>query len=510
MSSGFAPILRELAAANPAAPALTCDGQTWSYGELDRRSSQTAQALVRAGVKPGDRVGVLSRNCPEFFEMIFAANKCGAILVGLNWRLAAREIEAITADAEPVLVFTGASGEADLLNEAARAAPQLVDVVTFGEGFEAWRATAPAVDPNHPNGPDDVAMLLYTSGTTGLPKGAMLTNRGLSYTRRLGAEIWGMSEKSVNLVAMPLFHIGGSGYGSSTLLNGGHTILMRDVNLPKILDSIGRYRVTHAFFVPTVLQGLLQTPGVAETDFSSMELLMYGASPISETLLAEALRVLDCEFIQAYGMTETSGTIVDLMPSEHHIIPGRPNRLRSCGQALPFAEIRIVDPATGQDKPVGNVGEIWVRSEMVMKGYWRNPAATAETIVDDGWLRTGDAAYMDDDGFIYLYDRYKDLIISGGENIYPAEVENAVLSHPAVQECAVIGIAHERWGETPRALVVLRPGQSADEAGLVAHCRSRMAHYKCPGSVLFVESLPRNASGKLLKTELRRLYGRKT
>ena len=505
MSTSFATILRDLAARRPDAPALTCGDVTWTFRDLDARSSQTAQALMAEGVRPGDRVGVLARNCAEFYELIYACNKAGAILVGLNWRLSPGEIEAIVADAAPTVIVTGHSGEADLLNATVRGSKGLKRVVVLGEDYEAWRAKAPKADPGHAGAPDDVAMLLYTSGTTGLPKGAMLTNRGMSYSKRLG-EVWGMTQDSVNLVAMPLFHIGGSGYGSSTMLVGGHTVLMRDVNLPLIVKTMEKHRVTHAFFVPTVLQALLDVPGIDLADLSSLKLLMYGASPIGESLLRTALQVLSCDFIQAYGMTETSGTVVTLEPVHHRLDGGSTDRLRACGLALPFAEIRITNPVTSAAVPRGDVGEIWVRSPMVMKGYWKNQRATDEALTKDGWLRTGDAAYQDADGFIYLYDRYKDVIISGGENIYPAEVENALLSHPDVSECAVIGIPHERWGETPRAIVVPRIGRAPTEAELIAFARSRLAHYKCPTSVVMAETLPRNASGKLLKRELRKVY----
>jgi long-chain acyl-CoA synthetase len=504
MAGNFASILREWAMRRPDAPALTFGEETWTFGALNASTSRSAQALIAEGVRPGDRVGILSRNCAEFIELIFACSKAGAIAVGINWRLAPVEIDAIVADAEPTLVFVGPSEEA-LLSESARGTPGLRRVVAFGPEFSAWRNAAPEGEPSVAQGPRDVAMILYTSGTTGAPKGAMLTNLGMSYTQRLG-EAWGMGEESVNLVAMPLFHIGGCGYGTSTMLVGGHTVLMRDADPSKIVEHIERYRVTNAFFVPTVLQSILAVPGIERADLTSLKLLMYGASPIGEALLRRALEILHCGFIQAYGMTETSGTIVTLEPDEHSLDGTHPERLRSCGRPLPFVEVRVTDPATLQECGSGTVGEIWVRSEMVMQGYWRKPKATAQAITADGWLRTGDAAYCDPDGFIYLYDRYKDMIISGGENIYPAEVENALLFHPAVSEVAVIGVPHERWGETPRAIVVMRPGQSANPADLIAFVKTRLARYKCPTSVIFAESLPRNASGKLLKTELRRRY----
>lgn len=501
MTTNFATILRKHAQNRPDAPALTFEGQTQSFAELDTASSRCANLLLAKGVRAGDRVAILSKNRAEFFEAIFAVNKIGATLVCLNWRLSPREIGEILADAEPSLLLIDDMG-ADLLPDDFEAC----DMLRFGPGFGAEKEARPATDPGHDVAPDDVALILYTSGTTGLPKGVMLTNEGMSYTARL-ADAWGMSDQSVNLVAMPLFHIGGCGYGSSTMLAGGHTVLMADVDIPTIIDLIPRYAVTHTFMVPAVVQALLNTPGIADADMSSLELLMYGASPMGDVLLRRAIKTLGCGFMHAYGMTESAGTVVCLGPDMHD--PDGPNShlLKSCGTALPWVELRVVDPATGADCPVGGVGELWLRSRMLMKGYWRNQQATEEAIVEGGWFRTGDAAYLDEEGHVFLFDRYKDMIISGGENIYPAEIENVLNGHPAVAQVGVIGVPHERWGETPLAVVVLRDGQCASEAELIAHTRADLAHYKCPTCVTFAESLPRNASGKLLKPEMRRIYG---
>ncbi len=382
----------------------------------------------------------------------------------------------------------------------------ICDILRFGPDFEALRRAEPATDPGHHGAPDEVALILYTSGTTGLPKGVMLTNEAMSHTARLG-EAWGMSGTSVNLVAMPLFHIGGCGYGSSTLLAGGHIVLMADVDIPTIIDLIPRYAVTHTFMVPAVIQTLLNTPGVEDADMSSLQLLMYGASPMGDVQLRRAIDTLGCGFMHAYGMTESAGTAVFLGPEKHDPDGPLSRLLKSCGTALPWVELRAVDPATGADCPPGAVGELWLRSRMIMEGYWRNEKATDEAIVEGGWFRSGDAAYLDEEGHVFLFDRFKDMIISGGENIYLAEIENVLNGHPAVAEVGVIGVPHERWGETPLAAVVLREGHSASEDELIAHTRADLAHYKCPTRVEIAESLPRNASGKLLKPEMRRIYG---
>ena len=501
--STFAQMIREHAAQRPQAAALSFEGSTWTFEELHNLSSRAAQALLNEGVKPGDRVALLTKNRAEFYELLLACSKVGAILVGLNWRLAPVELDAIVQDAAPTLVITGPD-EAQLLTATARAQPGLHRVIVFGLPYDGWRANS-AVDPGYVGGPDEVALLLYTSGTTGLPKGVMLTNENMFHTRRL-AMSWGMGPDSVNLVAMPMFHIGGCGYGSSTLLVGGHTVLMREVNPTVAIELIERYRVTHTFFVPAVVQALLQVPGIEQAKLSSLQLLMYGASPIGEVLLRRALSVLRCNFMQAYGMTETAGTVLDLPPTDHELDGPRSGLLRSCGRAYPWVELRIIDPTTLADVAPGEVGEIWLKSPMVMKGYWGKPEATSQSIMTGGWLRTGDAAYQDAQGYVYLFDRFKDMIISGGENIYPAEVENALNAHPAVLEVGVIGVPHERWGETPMAVVVLRPGQQAEPLDLIAFARERLAHYKCPTKLFFSDTLPRNASGKLLKRELRRLY----
>ncbi|MBX3572909.1 MAG: long-chain-fatty-acid--CoA ligase [Mesorhizobium sp.] len=496
----FASTLRRHARDRADAPALTFAGRTRTFAELDAATSRVANLLLANGIGAGDRVAVLAKNCAEYFEVLIGASKMGATAVGLNWRLSPREMNEILRDCEPSLLFHDERGE-QLLPDGAPCR-----AIAFGEAFADARDAAPASDPLHDSRPDATALILYTSGTTGLPKGVMLSNKAMSYTARLAAA-WGMGPTSVNLVAMPLFHIGGCGYGTSTFMAGGHTVLVPEVNVDEILSLIPRYRVTHTFLVPAVVQMILNAPALKDADLSSLELLMYGASPMGDVLLRRAIDALGCNFMHAYGMTESAGTVVILPPDKHDPDGPRPELLKSCGRPLPWIELRIIDPTTMRDATIGSVGEIWLKSPMTMTGYWRNPSATREAIVEDGWFRTGDAAYADADGYIFLFDRFKDMIISGGENIYPAEIENVLNGHDAVAQAAVIGVPHERWGETPAAFVVLKPGSSATVEELLAHTRRNLATYKCPSVVRIVETLPRNATGKLLKPELRRLYG---
>jgi acyl-CoA synthetase (AMP-forming)/AMP-acid ligase II len=301
---------------------------------------------------------------------------------------------------------------------------------------------------------------------------------------------------------MPQFHIAGSVLGLLGLNRGARTVILRETAPAEILRLIPSERVTVTFLVPALLLFMLQTPGCQEVDFSSLRRIVYGASPIAVDVLRAALTTFTCDFCHLYGLTETTG-VVTCLPPEEHALTDSP-RLRSCGKPLSNAEIRVVDPDDVELRP-GYVGEIVVRSPQNMHGYWNRPEATAATIRDD-WLHTGDAGYVDADGYLYIHDRVKDMIISGGENVYPAEVENVLFGHPAVADAAVIGVPDPRWGEAVKAVVVLQATSPATEAELIAYCRERIAHYKAPKSVDFVASLPRNPSGKVLKRVLRAPY----
>ncbi len=497
METNLLSLLRTHASQTPDAPCLTFGTETLSFGQLNARASSVANALQARGVQSGDRVALIARNTPAHFELFFGCAKAGAIFLPINWRLSAREIAGILADGAPALLIVEGDLQ-DLLEEASG----LPGTIALAD-YPAWRDAATPKDAGRLPVADDPLLILYTSGTTGLPKGAVLSHDNLSYLARMARELWGFTENSVNLVAMPLFHIGGIGYAMTGLSQGGHTILMQQVVPAEIIAAIRDRRVTHGFFVPTVIQMLLAVPGVEGMDLTSLDRILYGAAPIGETVLKRAIEVFGCGFSHAYGMTETAGTVVTLAPEDHDPDGPLAHRLRSCGLAMAWNELAIVDPATGNPVASGEVGEIRIRSKVNMLGYWNKPQETAKTITPDGWLCTGDAAWQDADGYVYIHDRFKDMIVSGGENIYPTEIENVLYDHPAVAAVAVIGVPHERWGETPKAFIVARPGILPTEAELIAFTRHRLAHYKCPTSIAFVTALPQNASGKILKKDMR-------
>ncbi len=506
-------LLRYQAARQPEAPMLSLGEDRVSWSELKGRACRLAQALAGEGVGPGDRVAFLDRNGTAYFEALFGGAFLGAVNVAVNWRLAPPEMGAVIDDSKAsVLIIHG--DYLPCLAAMGTDLPSVVRIVVIGEpsggdrevGYEAWRDAGEEVDPGYVGDPEEVSMQLYTSGTTGLPKGVMLTNGNLATAIGEAGETFRINEETVSLVAMPLFHIGGSGWALCGMSRGGRSVILRDVDPGEILRIFEEEQVTETFVVPAVLMLLLATPGIGVRDLSSLRNIFYGASPIAEEVLVNCMRVFGCEFTQVYGMTETTGAITALRPEDHD--PDGPRRylLRSAGQAHRGVELRIVDPDSGEDSPTGIVGELYTRSAYNMLGYWEKPEETDRTLLADGWLRTGDAGYVDADGYLFLHDRIKDMIVSGGENVYPAEVENVLLSHEGVADAAVIGVPDERWGETVKAVVVPVPGVEIDAGELISFCRERLAHYKCPTSVDLAEVLPRNPSGKILKRELREPY----
>jgi long-chain acyl-CoA synthetase len=493
--------------------AIVCGDRSWTFAELDAASNRVAQALRAQGVGPGDRVGFLDKNSPEYFLLLFGAAKLNAVTVAVNWRLAPPEMAYVIDDAGAKVLAIGHEFHGHL---ASMEIPGVEKIVSIGksndhEDFDTWMDAQPAEDPRTPSAPNDTCYQLYTSGTTGHPKGVELTNQNFFSMLPTASAEWSFDERSVNLVAMPLFHIAGSGWGVVGLFTGCESILVREVDPSEILRIMPAHRITNALLVPAVLQILLAHPGIESVDFSALRILVYGASPITESVLVGAMKTFRCDFAQAYGLTETTGGATILRPKDHD--PGGPRAklLRSAGQPWGDVEVRIANPETGEALPDGQVGEIWMKTVQNMKGYWNNEAATREVFPEGrdadgrGWFRSGDAGYLED-GYVFIHDRVKDMIVSGGENVYPAEVENALMAHDGVADCAVIGVPDEKWGETVKALIVPAAGADPSQQELIEHCRGRIARYKCPTSVERIHEIPRNPSGKVLKTELRKPY----
>jgi acyl-CoA synthetase (AMP-forming)/AMP-acid ligase II len=504
----LADITRLYAAERPDRIVMVYAGRDTTVAQLDRRASQVANGLIAEGLGPQSRIAVLDKNSDVFFETLFGAAKANVVLVAVNWRLAPSEMAYVINDAMTEVLFVGAEffDALDTIRDELRTVKKIVALdgsPADWEPYSAWRDRQRVIDPVVPVDGSDVIVQMYTSGTTGRPKGAQLTHNNLVSLLRTALGEWGdWSDQDVNLVCMPVFHIAGSGWALVGFYAGAKNVIVREVVPTEILRVVSEYHVTKTIFVPSVILFLLQTPGIQEADLSSLKLIVYGASPMPLDLLRRAMATFQCGFGHVYGLTETTGGIVYLPPEEHDLTGGP--RLRSCGQPLSHVQLRIVD-AEGKVLPPGEIGEIICRSPQNMKGYWNLPEETARTI-RDGWLYTGDAGYLDADGYLYIHDRIKDMIITGGENVYPAEVESALFSHPAVADVAVIGVPDDRWGEAVKAIVVKKPGAEVTAEELIAFARQRIARYKAPRSVDFVEALPRNPSGKLLKRELRAPY----
>jgi acyl-CoA synthetase (AMP-forming)/AMP-acid ligase II len=507
----FADIIAGHARERPDAVALRYQGQATSYAELDRLSNRIANFLLLRG-HPGDRIAYLGKNSDIAVALTIGVAKAGMVLVPIIWRLAAEEIGYIVMNSMAKLLFVEAEFAAQAqalpsLFPAPHPAVVQIDGVPAAKdwaSFAEWLPSSPADDVDVPVDADDVLLQIYTSGTTGRPKGAMLTHANATRYRQFidAADIEWLraAPGETALLAMPFGHIAGVGQALLILLSGEEMIIHREFDPGAVLDAIETHRLKRLFLVPAALQMLLAHPKADNADFSSLRYFSYGASPIPVPLLEAGMARLGCRFFQVYGMTETWGGVVALPPEDHD--PARRHLLASAGKPMPGVEIRIRD-ADGHVLGAGLTGEIEVRSPSTMAGYWGQEDATRAALSADGWLRTGDAGMIDDEGYVFIQDRIKDMIISGAENIYPAEVESALYAHPDVADVAVIGVPDAKWGEAVKAVVVPVAGAAPDPAALIAFARERIAGYKCPKSIDFVEALPRNPSGKILRRELR-------
>jgi acyl-CoA synthetase (AMP-forming)/AMP-acid ligase II len=467
------------------------------------------------GLKPGARVCLLMKNSPDVMLLFYAMSVAGLIIVPLNYRLAPREWVDIAVDAEAAAIVAD-SDFIEPLNTCLKSDDRLRGVQRLcTEGQVAdWAALltddskAPLPLPHVSRSAEDIVFQMYTSGTTGKPKGAMISHRSMvaSMMQSNFAAPHKPSPGDRSLVVLPTFHIAAIATALTAVSCGACLVIHRDVNPVAVAKALSEERITIASFVPAVIQMLLvSVPGLKEMKFPDLKYIGYGASPIAEPVLRRAMEVFDCHFAQGYGMTELAGSCCMLTESDHRrALAGRPELLLSAGKAIPGAEVRVVD-SDDKDVPQGSTGEVIVRGAQLMTGYWNMPDATREAL-RGGWMHTGDAGYLDEKGYLFIRDRVKDMIVSGAENIYPAEIEAVLHAHPNVSEVAVIGVPDSRWGETVMAVVVSKPGSSLTKEELDQLCRSRLGGFKVPRQYKFVDSLPRNASGKILKRQLRQEF----
>ncbi|HKP18927.1 MAG TPA: long-chain-fatty-acid--CoA ligase [Gaiellaceae bacterium] len=503
-------ILGEIAHRNArlfaAKPAFVMGDRTVTFAEHDARGNRLANALGGRGLQPGDRVAFLSRNTLEVMDVYGAGEKGGFPVAPLNFRLTPGELTPVLEKIDPRVLFAQSQ-----YVEAAESVREQLDggfelVALDGPAPPGWTsleellAAGSEREPAAEVAPDDVAYLMSTSGTTGTPRAAMLTHQGQWLDAVALALELRLSPEDRHLAPMPLFHVGGHAIVLAHHLRGCTVHLHDGFDAAAVAHDIEAHRITTSHVVPTMLSWLLEEQ-LERVDLSSLRLVWYASAPMPVELLRRALGRLGPIFIQGYGQTETGPLATSLQPEEHVVEGSGAGRLASAGRAAAGVRVRIVRE-DGSEAAVGETGEVAVRSDFLMTGYWRDPELTAEVLVD-GWVHTGDMAHVDEQGYVYIVDRKKDMIISGGENVFPREVEDVLYAHPAVLEAAVIGVPDATWGESPRAIVVCRAEAEVAQQELIDFCRDRLAHYKCPRSVEFRDELPKTPSGKVLKRALR-------
>ncbi|MCK4784861.1 MAG: long-chain-fatty-acid--CoA ligase [Desulfobacteraceae bacterium] len=498
---------------------LVFEGQRRAFAETNERVNKLAHALRKLGIQQGDRIGMLQVNCPQYVEAYFASAKLGAIFVPLNFRAKADELSYMIGNAEVTILFVGAR-YLDMVDEmlprfSTVKACICVDGKQDGKLFyEDLLESASPDEVTSDIGDDDITILMYTAGTTGRPKGVPLSHSGfVSYVLE-NVEPANPEIEERNLLTVPLYHVAGMQAMLAGVYGGRTLVLMRQFEVKEWMKTIQDERASRAMLVPTMLKWVIDDTDFHTFDLSSLRVITYGAAPMPFEVIKKAIQELPwVRFINAFGQTETASTITTLGP-EDHILEGTDEEIdkklkrltSSIGRPLPDVKVKIVDEK-GNPLPLYEVGEILAKGPRIMTGYWGDEEKTAQVITPDGWLRTGDKGWMDEDGYIYLAGRGDDMIIRGGENISPEEIENALHSHPKIEEAAVIGIPDPEWGQEPRAVVVLKKAEGATAEEIMEYCRSRLAGFKRPRSVIFVDSLPRNAMGKVLKKELREKFG---
>jgi acyl-CoA synthetase (AMP-forming)/AMP-acid ligase II len=502
--------LAHWAEATPDGEAFTYLGRTWTWSQWNDRVRRLAGALKSLGIGRGDVVSFLDKNHPACVELTLAAASIGAANAIVNFRLAGDEVDYAVNDAGAKVLLVGSElmPLIEKIRDRLTTVERIIEVTPDGADGDEYEALLAAAEPTGRDPevePGDVCLVMYSSGTTGRPKGVALTQDNMLAHTLNAHEGWGFDEGDKNMVSMPLFHVGGSSYVLFGIHDGVPSVMTRDPDGASLAGAIMQ-GANRTFLVPAVLAQVLQSGEDAVKLFGHLKTYCYGAAPMPLPLLRAAIKAWpDTDFIQVYGLTEVCGVITHLMP-EAHRDEEHPERLTSAGQCLPGVEVKVVDPESLEELPAGEHGELWFRTPQLMKGYLNRPEETAQVITEDGWFRTGDMGKVDADGFVYVEDRLKDMIISGGENIYSPEIERVLAEHPSVMEVAIIGVPDEKWGESVKAVVALRPGAEATEQELIAWCREQLASFKCPKSVDVLDALPRNPTGKILKRDLRKPY----
>jgi len=504
----------------PDRAAIVFAGKRWTYAETTERANRLAHALIGLGLKRGDRIGMLQVNCNHYVEAYFAAAKLGAIFVPLNFRAKADELQYMIGNAEAKILLVG-TRYINMLDPLLPQLPTVTTCITLEDkhngtpSYEDLLTTSSPDEVTTEIGDEDITILMYTAGTTGRPKGVPLTHNGFVSYVLDNVEPASPEIEEKNLLTVPLYHVAGIQAVLAAVYGGRTLVMMRQFEVTEWMETVQNEKATRAMLVPTMLKKIIDDPEFSTYDLTSLKVITYGAAPMPVEVIKKAIEVMPwAKFINAFGQTETASTIAALGPDDH-VIEGteeeREKKLKrlasSIGRPLPDVEVKIVGE-DGNPLPPETVGEILVKGPRVMAGYWGDEEKTAQVITPDGWLRTGDMGWLDEEGYIYLAGRGDDMIIRGGENISPEEVEDVLHSHPKIEEAAVIGVPDPEWGQEPRALVVLKQGETTTPEEIIEFCRTRLAGFKRPRSVIFVDTLPRNQMGKVLKKELREQYGK--